>query len=586
MIYDAIVIGTGAAGYSAADWLYKFGVENIAILTNGKDMGTSRNTGSDKQTYYKISLNSSEDSAYKMARDIMSGGSCDGELAFIEAQNSARCFFRLVELGVGFPYDDFGGFAGYRTDHDNTSRATSIGPYTSRVMVEKLEDKVLNHNKTELLDNMQVVKFLVKDGSVCGVTALNLSTNKLENIYSKNVIAASGAPARVYKSSVYPVSQRGLTGALINAGVRMVNFCEWQYGLASTEPRWNVSGSYMQVIPTVYSVDENGKRREFLTDVFGEVNACNMTFRKGYEWPFSAGRARTTSQLDLLVKKETDAGRRVFLDYRTNPTGYSFDALDMDVKDYLINADAVGETPFERLKRLNPLAVELFKSKGRDLEKEALEIAVCAQHNNGGCYVDNNFETEIKGLFVIGEAAGAFGITRQGGTALNDTQVGGLVAAKKIAECPDREINCEDFPDKILPIFKKGEGEAVRLSEKMSRCAAFIRNREEMCSLLEETESLLKNGISAPTLSDYYYDLDTLTAANALLKAIIGTMDKTGSRGGALYTVNGEVIPENEAYKSCRAVTKNGEIEFVKVKPVPAPDVNFEKLLKKGERYV
>ena len=51
---DAAVIGTGCAGFNAADWLYDLGRRDIAILTEGVNMGTSRNTGSDKQTYYKL----------------------------------------------------------------------------------------------------------------------------------------------------------------------------------------------------------------------------------------------------------------------------------------------------------------------------------------------------------------------------------------------------------------------------------------------------------------------------------------------------------------------------------------------------
>ena len=50
---SAAVIGTGAAGYSAALNLYENGVTDIAAITEGVNMGTSRNTGSDKQTYYK-----------------------------------------------------------------------------------------------------------------------------------------------------------------------------------------------------------------------------------------------------------------------------------------------------------------------------------------------------------------------------------------------------------------------------------------------------------------------------------------------------------------------------------------------------
>ena len=52
---NTVVVGSGAAGLNAADCLYDLGVRDIAIVTEGMNRGTSRNTGSDKQTYYKIS---------------------------------------------------------------------------------------------------------------------------------------------------------------------------------------------------------------------------------------------------------------------------------------------------------------------------------------------------------------------------------------------------------------------------------------------------------------------------------------------------------------------------------------------------
>ena len=36
-----------------------------------------------------------------------------GDIALCEAQNSARAFFHLAELGVPFPYDRYGGYIGY-----------------------------------------------------------------------------------------------------------------------------------------------------------------------------------------------------------------------------------------------------------------------------------------------------------------------------------------------------------------------------------------------------------------------------------------------------------------------------------------
>ena len=41
------------------------------------------------------------------------------------------------------------------------------------------------------------------------------------------------------------------------------------------------------------------------------------------------------------------------------------------------------DTPYERLKHMNPSAIEVYSSHHIDLSGEYLEIAVCAQHNNG-----------------------------------------------------------------------------------------------------------------------------------------------------------------------------------------------------------
>ena len=107
--YDALVIGSGCAGYNAADWLYDLGVKSVAIMTEGKLAGTSRNTGSDKQTYYKLGLGgSSPDSVYNMANNLFDGGCVDGDNALCEAALSARSFLNLCELGVEFPVNRYG----------------------------------------------------------------------------------------------------------------------------------------------------------------------------------------------------------------------------------------------------------------------------------------------------------------------------------------------------------------------------------------------------------------------------------------------------------------------------------------------
>lgn len=585
-VYDAIIIGTGAAGYSAADWLYKAGITDIAVISENRLSGTSRNTGSDKQTYYKISMDGkSEDSPYRMAKDICSLGCCDGEKAYKQAINSAKCFLRLCDYGMNFPRNEHGGYPGYKTDHDNTSRATSVGPLTSKIMTRVLEKRVLEVNKTPLLDNRQVIEIITDKKRVHGVIVLNKETNKAETIAAKNVIAATGAPACIYKSSVFPESQHGMTGVLLKAGVKLCNFTQWQYGMASTDFRWNVSGSFMQVIPRVVSIDENGIETEFLKNHFKSVDdALDNVFLKGYQWPFSFDRIPYSSRVDVAVHEEIKAGKSVYLDFTRNPEGYDFSSLSDEAKTYLSANGATGETPIERLKILNPKAIDVYARQGIDLYTQKLKIAVCAQHNNGGIHTDSNYETCIKGLYVIGEAAGSFGLTRPGGSALNDTQVGGLVCSEHI-----NNSDFENVSDNIIEEAEKNINFLITnfsidkntdysfIPKKMSDFASFIRDKEGCAALLSEINTILSDcPLSHNSLSEYFYDIDMLISAKALLETILGEMPFTGSRGGSVFISGGEIVKENTDYRKFLTISDGGKTYFEEAKPIPQSDKPFE----------
>ena len=53
---NTLIIGSGDAALNAAVSLYKYGQKDIAIATDYWGGGTSNNAGSDKQTYYKLSV--------------------------------------------------------------------------------------------------------------------------------------------------------------------------------------------------------------------------------------------------------------------------------------------------------------------------------------------------------------------------------------------------------------------------------------------------------------------------------------------------------------------------------------------------
>lgn len=438
--YDAIVIGTGAAGYSAAVRIAKSGNKKVAVITEGVNAGTSRNTGSDKQTYYKLGLGGeATDSVRKMAFDLFAGGCVDGDNALCEAALSARCFMNLSESGVPFPTNRYGEYIGYKTDHDPYARATSAGPLTSRYMTEALEANA-KALQIPVHDGYMAVEILHNAEGVCGVLCLDQKTGEYAAFRAPHVVLATGGPAGVYADIVYPEGHTGASSLAIHAGAEFQNMAFWQYGLASTAPRWNVSGTYMQVLPRFVSIGEDGVEYEFLLKHYAEAySALSMVFLKGYQWPFDPKKVPDGSSIiDLLVYEEqTLHGRQVYLDYRRNPFDLEkieINKLSVEAANYLASAGALQSTPIERLIHMNRPAYELYLSKGVDLQKEMLPISLCAQHHNGGISVDLWWQTTVPGLFAVGECAGTHGIARPGGSALNAGQVGALRAAQYISQ--------------------------------------------------------------------------------------------------------------------------------------------------------
>lgn len=439
---NTAIVGSGAAGFNAADRLWKLGQHDIALVTENRVSGTSRNTGSDKQTYYKLTLSGGDpDSVREMAETLFSGRCVDGDIALCEAALSTQCFLKLVELGVPFPRNRYGEYIGYKTDHDPRRRATSVGPYTSKQMTECLERAVIEEG-VPILDKLQVIKVLVQENTVCGLLCIYVNAEKAADrfvlIRCRNIIYATGGPAGMYADSVYPLSQFGASGLALEAGVKGKNLTEWQYGLASIAPRWNVSGTYMQVLPRVYSTAADGSdEREFLMDFFSDAqDMLSRLFLKGYQWPFDVRKvADGSSIIDILVYLESCKGRRVYLDYRKNPVDGRFDyeKLLPEAREYLERAGACFGTPIERLAHMNQPAIDFYQDKGVDLHTEPLEIALCAQHNNGGLSIDSWWQTNVQGFFAVGEVAASHGVYRPGGTALNAGQVGSTRAAQYIA---------------------------------------------------------------------------------------------------------------------------------------------------------
>ena len=616
-----LVIGSGCAGMNAADTLHSMGYTDVALVTEGMQMGTSRNTGSDKQTYYKLAWQTGEaDNTEKMAQTLFSGKSVHGDIAFAEAANSVRCFMKLVNLGVPFPTNEFGEYVGYQTDHTIEKRATSAGPLTSRYMTEALEREVLRRN-IPVYDQTVVVELVHDAQGILGAVGLNRREiiqggNGLHLFLADNIVLATGGPAAIYQNRVYPASQTGMTGLAIQAGARCENLQEWQYGLASCDFRWNLSGTYQQVLPRYVSVDDQGVEREFLYEYFSDpVEAMDQVFLKGYQWPFDSAKLRGSSVIDMIVyNEEINRKRKVYLDYRSEPKALEqgLDILSRETYTYLQNSDALRPLPIERLEKMNPKAIELYLSHGIDLRKEMLRMTVAAQHCNGGIAVDANWQTSILGLYATGEAAATFGVYRPGGAALNSTQVGSLRAAEHILrQKRRRKKNIAAFAahaDLSRWFFQRASGDADNrqlnrmrdaVAAEMSAYGAHIRD----VRCLTEAKARLEAALEVlPGLAEktdpvrWFKTRDMMITAKAVMESILYAAGHIGTRGGSICCREPMDLSSVEQIRNT-SVTGDSRYDdqvlqyqmtegcsFAPVRPLPKTELWFETVWEKYRR--
>ena len=638
-----LVIGSGVASLNCAYHLVDFGVDDVLIVTECLGGGTSNNAGSDKQTYYKLSLFGEEkDSVYEMANTLFSGGSMHGDIALIEATLSSQEFCHLIQIGVPFPHNIYGGYTGYKTDHDPKQRGISAGPWTSRQMYEKLLIQV-RKQKIPILDNHEVIFIpTIKEGEerrVVGAVAIDktkVSTglSSIVIFQVENVVMGTGGPGGLYKTSVYPEGHLGSTGIALEVGAKAANLTEWQYGLASTKFRWNVSGTYQQAIPRYISTKSDGSdEREFLNEFFPTMGKlATAIFLKGYQWPFDVEKITnySSSLIDILVYQENILkGRRVFLDFRKNPTAnqkleeFNLNNLDAEAYTYLKKGEALLDTPFVRLKQMNPLAVNIYRQHGIDLSKEPLEIAVCAQHNNGGLVGNIWWESNIKHLFPIGEVNGSHGVHRPGGSALNSGQVGGLRAAEFISQkYSDFTLNKKDFLAQTklqiaskLELFQKAlqrvhkSGQDMssfrrEFQERMTKYAAHIRNLQDIKKSLKEAQAQYNRlNLGEISLNDkaeiveFFQNRQLCLTQVAILKSIEAYLEGGGGSRGSYLVLDkqGELVSEelNEQWKYRSELVRlrkfileyqyrerTQKINWIPVREIPQDKFWFEKVWK------
>lgn len=542
---DVLVIGGGGAALRAALAAYEAAPDLEILLVTKGALGASGVTAtacSDRMAFH-ATLPTTEpggpDAWRYHADDIyhIGGQVSDADLAEILAREAASAFDYLDRLGMPWARRPDGVVDQFVTDGSLYARACYTGPYTANHIEAALLQQ-LRQTPIRVLEHHLVADLLrAADGRVCGAVLISESSDQVFALSAGAIVLATGGAGQAFAVNVFPPDCTGDGYAMAyRVGAELVNLEFIQIGLCSLATGLACSGSMMRSIPRL--IDETG--REFLAEYTPNLASAHrlaLLFAKGASWPVSE---RDPSHvIDIAVAAEIAKGRRVFLDYASNPQGFDPSQLPDTIRAWYAREKGLPldesrdmATPLARLLAINRPSVEWLAERGVDVRAgDQVEIAPAVQHFQGGVKIRTQAETRVPGLYAAGEAAGGqHGANRPGGNALMDSQVFGRIAGISAATYarahPAGSALDPAAARALLESLLRPDGipaaEAKRIvRESMAESCGVMRTEAGLARLRQTLDVLAQSGVSpeGATRAEAIEAVNVLTVARTVALA-------------------------------------------------------------------
>lgn len=435
---EIIVVGTGLAGASAAATLGELGY-NVKCFTFHDSPRRAHSIAAQGGINAAKNYQNDGDSVYRLFYDTIKGGdyrSREGNVHRL-AEVSRNIIDQAVAQGVPFARDygglldnrSFGGVQVSRTFYarGQTGQQLLIGAYQALSRQIAL-GSVQMYNRHEMLDIVKV------DGKARGIIARNLLTGEIERYAAHCVVLATGGYGNVFYLSTNAMNCNvSAAWRAVRRGALMANPCFTQIHPTCIP----VSGDYQSKL-TLMSESLRNDGRVWVPKKLEDAKAIREGKKTGLDiaeedrdyylerrYPAFgnlvprdvASRAAKVACDEGLGVSPT--GLAVFLDFAAAVQRYGKSAANVQG---IHNPDAATIT------RLGEKVVEekygnLFemyeKITGENPYKMPMKIYPAVHYTMGGLWVDYNLETNVPGLFALGEANFSdHGANRLGASAL------------------------------------------------------------------------------------------------------------------------------------------------------------------------
>lgn len=456
--YRIIVVGTGLAGASAAATLGELGY-NVEAFCYQDSSRRAHSIAAQGGINAAKNYPNDGDSIFRLFYDTIKGGDFRAREANVYrlAQVSNNIIDQCVAQGVPFARDyagyldnrSFGGAQVSRTFYarGQTGQQLLLGAYSALSRQVKA-GTVKIHTRTEMLD------LVVVDGEAKGITVRDLVTGQISSYAADAVCLCTGGYVNVYYLST------NAQGCSVTA-----NYRAYKKGAFFANP------CYTQIHPTCIPVSgEHQSKLTLMSESLRNDGRVWVPLKKGDKRPPheipenerdyylerkypSFGNLAPRDISSRAAKEACDDGRGV------GPGGFGV---------YLDFADSIKRLGEDKIRERYGNLFEMYERiTDENAYKQPMRIYPALHYAMGGLWVDYNLQSNIPGLFVLGEANFSdHGANRLGASALMQGLADGYFVipytiANYLAQTKPGKVTT-DHPD-----FKKSLEDVSTLTKKL-----------------------------------------------------------------------------------------------------------------------
>ncbi|OGL46253.1 MAG: fumarate reductase (quinol) flavoprotein subunit, partial [Candidatus Schekmanbacteria bacterium RBG_16_38_10] len=433
MIYhDIVIVGAGIAGMRAAIEASKYA--NVGVIS--KVYPTRSHSGA-AQGGINAVLNP-EDTFESHIFDTVKGSDYLGDQNAIETlvKEAPENIYEIEHMGAIFSRAEDGKIAQRELGGANFARACFFGDLTGHTLLHLLYEQILKSN-VKIYNEWFVTKLIAEGKNCKGLICYDMQKGTLEAVKTKAVVLATGGYGRAFART---------TNAHINTGDGMALAYEIGAPLADME--------FVQFHPTTLY----GTNILVSEGVRGEGGYLKNNKGERFMSKYAPSKIELASRdvVSRCIQIEVREGR-----------GFENEYVHLDVTHF-------GEAKInEKIPQVKELAK---KFAGVDIVKQPMPVQPAQHYSMGGIRNNINGETNIKGLYAVGECGcvSIHGANRLGGNSLLET----VVFGRRVGRNLENFVSSTEFSKISENVLKDEEKRIKKLIDRKGKESASVIRKE------------------------------------------------------------------------------------------------------------